>query len=75
MNAMRSADVTAAAQAAQDSIHQRLTPEERLAAAIEMSDFARSLAEAGARMRNPGASDDQIRQMLIAALYPARRAR
>ena len=68
-------DVTPTVKAIQDSIHQALTPEQRLAAAIEMSDFARSLAAAGARVRNPGASDRQIHELLIATLYSDRRTR
>lgn len=70
---MPRSDVTRAARSTQDAVHQRLTPAAKLAAAIDMSDFARQLAEAGARARNPAASDAEIRQLLIDALYGDRR--
>ncbi|HWW60005.1 MAG TPA: hypothetical protein VN181_01430 [Thermoanaerobaculia bacterium] len=62
-------DVTPAVRSVQTAIHQRLTPEARLIAAMEMSDFARSLAEAGIRSRNPDLSDAEFRRLVIETLY------
>lgn len=45
-----------------------MTPEQRLAAAAEMSDDIRAVAEAGIRHRHPDWSDDEIRCELVAIL-------
>lgn len=64
-------DTTSAARNIQTSIHQQLTPAAKLLAAMDMSDFAHALAEAGVRARKPGHSDAEIRKFLIEALYGA----
>jgi len=46
----------------------RMTPEQRVALAAEMSDEIRAVAEAGIRHRHPAYSDDQIRAALAAIL-------
>lgn len=68
-------DATSAARNIQTSIHQQLTPAARFRAAMEMSDFAHALAEAGVRARKPGHSVSEIRLFLIEALYGSRKAR
>ena len=68
-------DVTRAARSLQDSVHQKLTPAARLASAIEMSDFTRTLTEAGTRARHPAASDVEVRRLVIATLYGGRSGR
>jgi len=45
-----------------------MTPEQRLAAAAEMSDEIRAVAEAGIRQRHPDYSDDEISAALVAIL-------
>ena len=45
-----------------------MTPEQRLAAAAEMSDEIRAVAEDGIRYRHPDYTDDQIRAALVAIL-------
>jgi len=42
-----------------------MAPSDRVAAAIEMSESVRALAEAGVRRRHPGYSDDQVREALV----------
>ena len=65
-------DVSPLARDIQTAIHQKFSPAERLASAIEMSDFARRLVESGIRARKPGRTDDEIRQMVIKTLYGSR---
>jgi hypothetical protein len=55
-------DTSAEAAALQRSIHRRRTPEQRLLAALELSDFARELQIAGLRARNPGWTDADARR-------------
>jgi hypothetical protein len=44
----------------------RLTPEQRVAAAAEMSDEIRAVTEAGIRHRHPAHTDDEVRAALVA---------
>ena len=44
----------------------RMTPEERLAAASEMSDEIRAVTEAGIRHRHPTYTDAEVRAALVA---------
>ncbi|NOX56516.1 MAG: hypothetical protein GXP27_19150 [Planctomycetes bacterium] len=46
-------------------ILRRMTPEERLRKAFELSDFARSLFLQGLRRRFPDASEEQIRRIYL----------
>jgi hypothetical protein len=45
-----------------------MTPAERVALAIEMSDEIRAIAEAGIRRRHPQHTDDEVRAALVAIL-------
>lgn len=45
-----------------------MTPEERLAAAAEMSDEIRAVAESGIRGRHPAYTDDEVREALVVIL-------
>ena len=53
-------DTSAAALALQREAFRRMTPQERVAAAAEMSDDIRRVTEAGIRHRHPGYSDDEV---------------
>ena len=44
----------------------RLTPEQRVAAAAEMSDEIRAVSEAGIRHRHPAYTDEEVRAALVA---------
>lgn len=46
----------------------RMTPEQRLMKAFELTEFARSLFVAGLRSRYPDASEEEIRKMAAARL-------
>ncbi len=45
-----------------------MTPQQRIAAAAEMSDDVRALAEAGIRSRHPQYSDEEVRLTLVEIL-------
>jgi len=47
----------------------RLTPAERLAQAVRLTQGVRALAEAGLRRRHPGASEAELRWRLAELLY------
>lgn len=61
-------DTSSMALKRQRETFRRMTPEQRLAVAAEMSDEIRSVAEAGIRHRHPDYSEDQIRAALVAIL-------
>jgi hypothetical protein len=65
---MLSLDTSSTALARQRETFRRMTPEQRLAAAAEMSDEIRAVAEDGIRHRHPDYTDDQIRAALVAIL-------
>lgn len=46
----------------------RMTPEQRLARAFELSDFTRALFISGLQRRFPNASPEEFRQILLARL-------
>jgi hypothetical protein len=64
----RPMDTTAEAWAVQRTILRRMTGAERAAMAVEMSETARLLTEAGIRHRHPEWSDQQIRDALLSHL-------
>jgi hypothetical protein len=75
-------DTTAEAQRRHDDVFRAMTPEQRVAMAVEMSETAFRLAEDGIRMRHPGATDEQVRvaalrlrlgDELFAAAFPGAR--
>ena len=61
-------DTSTAALERQREIFRVMTPEERLAAAAEMSDEIRAVAESGIRGRHPDYSDDEVREALVVIL-------
>jgi len=62
-------DTTPEAQRLQVAIHQRLSPSERFASAIEMSNFAHELAAATLKRREPGCPDEEVMRRLASVLY------
>ena len=67
-------DTSSAALERQRETFRRMTPEQRLAVAAEMSDEIRAVAEAGIRQRHPDYSDAEIRAALVAILLGPRAA-
>jgi acyl-CoA reductase-like NAD-dependent aldehyde dehydrogenase len=65
---IRSDDTSAEAHAQQLEAWRRMTPEERLAVAAEMSDALRRLVEAGVRSRHPDATGSEVRALIVAAM-------
>ena len=61
-------DTSPAALERQRETFRRMTPQQRLAVAAEMSDEIRAVAEAGIRQRHPDYSDAEIRAALVAIL-------
>lgn len=64
----RPMDTTVAAWAIQRAIFRGMTGAERVAMAIEMSETARALTEAGMRHRHPEWSDEQVHDALLSCL-------
>lgn len=65
-------DTCPAAQAVQLEIVRRMSGEERILLAFEMSLFARELAKAGIRRDHPDWSESQVaRELLRLAFFPA----
>jgi hypothetical protein len=58
-------DTSPEAAAIQATIHRRMTGEQRLALAVEMSEFARELATARLRQEHPDWSEWEIRRELL----------
>lgn len=56
-------------------ILRRMTPEQRLAKAFELSDYARALFASGVRARNPGLSEPDLRRLVVEELKACRRNR
>lgn len=54
-------DTTAAAQRRHDEVFRAMSPEQRVAMAVEMSEAAFRIAEEGIRMRHAGYTDEQVR--------------
>jgi hypothetical protein len=61
-------DTSMAAVARQREAFRRMTPEQRVAVAAEMSDEIRGVTEAGIRHRHPAYSEDDIRAALAVIL-------
>ena len=61
-------DTSTTALGRQRETFRRMTPEQRLAVAAEMSDEIRAVAESGIRRRHPDYSDDEIRAALVVIL-------
>ena len=65
---MRPLDTSHEAHALQRQTFRRMTPQQRVAAAAEMSEEVRALAETGLRSRHPDYSDEEIRLALVEIL-------
>lgn len=68
---MRSPDTSLSIHATQIDAFRRMSATERVAAALEMSEAVRSLAEAGIRHRNPEFSDEEVRLALVEIMLGA----
>lgn len=64
----RPVDTSIEARSVHLDILRRMSGPERVAMAFEMSDTARSVAEAGIRLRHPDATDEQVHDELLAVL-------
>lgn len=67
----RPADTTEVAWKVQRDIFRRLTGRQRVAMAVDMSESARALAEAGVRYRHPEWTDQQVHEALLARMLGA----
>jgi hypothetical protein len=67
-------DTSPSAAAAQRAVFERMGPEGRLQAAIEMSEEMRAGLEAGIRARHPDFGEDAVRHELLRLLYGERLA-
>lgn len=63
---MTALDTSPTARERQRDVFRRMTPEERVALAAEMSDEIRSVSEAGIRHRHPAWTEDDVRAELAA---------
>ncbi|MEX0630705.1 MAG: hypothetical protein WEE67_06310 [Chloroflexota bacterium] len=61
-------DTSPEALAVQREVFRRMTPSQRLHAALEMSDAARAVTESGIRLRHPEYTPEQVRAELIRIL-------
>ncbi len=66
---MRAADTTAAAEAVQRAVLRAMTPSQRLAIALDMSDAARQTALDGIRARHPDYAQRTAVRALVRLLY------
>lgn len=62
-------DITPEAEAVQEEPFRRMSPEERLQLASELSEFMRELALAGLRSRHPELSERQLIRELVRLWY------
>lgn len=58
-------DTSPEAQAIQDEIHRRMTPEERLKLAFEMSEMTRNLALSRLRKEHPDWTEWELKRELL----------
>jgi hypothetical protein len=70
----RPADTSAEAWREQLEIWRRMTGAERLAVALDLSETARAISEAGIRYRHPNWTDAQVRDALMDLLLGPRLA-
>jgi hypothetical protein len=63
---MPSPDTSTTALERQREAFRRMTPEQRVALAAEMSDEIRAVTEAGIRHRHPAYTDEEVRAALAA---------
>jgi hypothetical protein len=62
-------DTSPEAAAVQREIFRRMTTEQRLRLALEMSDSVRNIALAGLRSRRPELNDEQLSRELLRIMY------
>jgi len=72
---VRPADTTIDAWRVQRDIFRRMSGSQRVAMAVEMSDSARALTEAGIRHRHPDWTDMQVLDAMLERLLGAELAR
>jgi len=65
-----SLDTSPEIEAIQSQIHQRISGEQRLLMALEMSYFAHELAKQGLRDAHPDWSENKIRREFLLSLFP-----
>jgi hypothetical protein len=66
---MAARDTSSEAEELQFELHRQFTPANRLAMAIEMSEFARSLSRVGLRNRYPEFTESELDQEMLLQLY------
>ena len=62
-------DTSPEAAAIQDEIFRRMTPEQRVRLAIEMSESMRNVALAGLRSRRPDLDEAELSRELLRVMY------
>ena len=62
-------DTSPEAAAIQDEIFRRMTPEQRIRLALEMSESMRNVALAGLRGRRPDLDESALRRELMRIMY------
>jgi len=67
--ATMASDTSPEAAAIQAEIFRRMTPEERLRIALELSEEMRNITLAGLRSRHPEMSEEELRRELIREWY------
>jgi hypothetical protein len=63
-------DTSPEIEAMQSQIHERMSGEQRLLMALEMSFFAHELAKQGLRDTHPDWPEDRIRRHFLLSLFP-----
>ncbi len=67
---MALSDTSPAIAAIQARIHERMTGEQRLLMALEMSYFAHELAKQGLRAAHPDWPEERVRREFLRSLFP-----
>ena len=62
-------DTSPEAAAIQAEIFRRMTPEERLRIALELSEEMRNIALSGLRSRHPEMSEEQLKREMMRIMY------
>ncbi|MCB9605660.1 MAG: hypothetical protein H6716_03660 [Polyangiaceae bacterium] len=66
---MRPLDTAPAAHTVQLRLYRQMSPEQRSALALRMSDEIREIAAAGIRQRHPEYTEAEVRRALVCLLY------
>jgi|1185.fasta_scaffold00827_4 hypothetical protein len=67
---MAISDTSPEIEAIQSLIHERMTGEQRLVMALEMSYFAHELAKQGLRDAHPDWPEERVRREFLRSLFP-----